>query len=250
MSTGGAGRELPVVFEQVVQKPVVPLRRLVGPGPLQPAGERIGAHATAEGVPPTKALFLEGCTLGFGTGVLVTDRAMGLADRVAADDERDRLLVVHGHAAEGLADVTRRGERIRVAARPLRIHVDQAHVIGAEGPMDLSAIAVAFVTEPRVLGPPEDLVGLPDVGSPEAETERLEPHRFVGAVAGEDDQVGPGDLPAVLLLDRPEQPARLVKVRVVGPTVQGGETLSTFAATAPAIGDAIRARRVPGHPDE
>src|SRR5690606_3545018 len=115
-------------------------------------------------------------------------------------------------------------------------------VIGAERPLDCTVAAVALISQPRVLRAPEDLCGLPDVGSPEAEAERLEPHRFQGNVAGVDQQVGPGELPAVLLLNRPEQPARLVKVCVVGPTVEGGKALSAFAATAPAIGDAVRAR--------
>src|SRR5206468_1039016 len=110
--------------------------------------------------------------------------------------------------------------------------------------------AVALVAEPRVLRTPEDLVGFPDVGSPEAEAERLESHRFVGAVAGEDQEIGPRELPAVLLLDRPEQPARLVEGRVVGPTVEGGEALRALAATAATIGDSVRACGVPRHPDE
>ena len=242
--------ELPVVLVQVLQEPVVPLGRLVRPGALQPAGERVGALAAPEGVPPTEALLLDGCTFGFGTAVFLTDGAVGLAERVAADNERQRLLVVHGHPAEGLSNVLRRSERVRVSARPLRIHVDQAHVIGAQGSVDLAFPTVAFVAEPGVLGAPEDLVGLPDVLAPEPEAERLEPHRLVGTVAGENDEVGPGDLPAVLLLDRPQQPARLVKVRVVRPTVQGGEALRALAATAPAVGDAVRAGGMPRHPDE
>jgi hypothetical protein len=36
--------------------------------------------------------------------------AVGLAEGVAAGDERDGLFVVHRHAAEGLADVARGGE--------------------------------------------------------------------------------------------------------------------------------------------
>ena len=135
-------------------------------------------------------------------------------------------------------------------AGPLRIHVDQAHLHGAERTGELPVAAVALVAEPGVLRPPEDLLGLPDVLAPEAEAERLEPHRFVGAVAGEDQEVGPGDLAAVLLLDRPEQPARLVEARVVGPAVERGEALSAAAATAPAVGDAVRARGMPAHPDE
>src|SRR5262249_40696605 len=50
------------------------------------------------------------------------------------------------------------------------------------------------------------------VAAPAAEPEGLEPHRLESDVAGEDHEVGPGNLPAILLLDRPEQPARLVEV--------------------------------------
>src|SRR6202043_1607200 len=103
--------------------------------------------------------------------------------------------------------------------------------------------------EPRVLGPPVDVVGLPGVLPSTAEAERLEAHRLQGAVAGEDHQVGPGDLVAVLLLDRPQQPAGLVEADVVRPAVEGSEALGAGAASAPAIGDSVRAGAVPRHPD-
>src|SRR5205814_560492 len=200
---------------------------------------------------PAEALLLQAGTLWFGTDVLgIRGSTMSLADRVAAHDERNRLLVIHRHAAERFANVPGGKGRIGVEARPLRDHVDQAHVIGAERPLDLPVAGVALVSKPGVLRAPEDLVGLPDVGSPEAEAERLEAHRFISTVAGEDDQVGPGDLPAVLLLDRPEQPARPVEVRVVGPAVEGGKALSALAAAAPAVGDAVRAGSMPRHPDK
>ena len=53
---------------------------------------------------------------------------MCLAERVAADDERNRLLVVHRHASERLADVPGGGLRIGIAAGALGIHVDEAHL--------------------------------------------------------------------------------------------------------------------------
>src|SRR5436305_9262942 len=99
---------------------------------------------------------------------------MRLAERVAADDERDRLLVVHRHPTERVADVPGGSQRIRVAVRSLRIHVDEAHLNGGERIGELPVAAVALVSEPGVLRAPEDLVGLPDVLSPEAEPERLE----------------------------------------------------------------------------
>src|SRR5581483_5894050 len=239
LRTGGAGRQLPVVLVQVVEEPVVPLRGLVGPCALQSAGDRVGALAAAVVVPPAKALLLEGGTLGFRADMRRRGGAVCLAEGVAADDERNSLFVIHCHAAERFANVARCKERVRVAARPLRIYVDQAHVVGAERPLDCTVAAVALVSQPRVLGPPEYLLGLPDVGTPKAETEGLEPHRFHGDIAGKDQQVGPGNLLAVLLLDRPEQPARLVEVSVVRPAVEGGEALSALAATAPAIRDAV-----------
>src|SRR5439155_23943608 len=105
-------------------------------------------------------------------------------------------------------------------------------------------------SKPGALGHPEDLVGIPATLPPKAQAERLEAHRFISTVAGEDDQVGPGDLVAVLLFHRPEQPARLVEARVVGPAVEGSKALHAGAATAPAVGDAVRAPGMPRHPDE
>src|SRR5665213_2738558 len=125
MRTGRALRQLPLVLEEVVEETVVPLRRGGGPDDLQPAGVRIISLAAAEGVPPAKALLLEAGTLGFGTDVRdLRVRSVGLAERVSAGDERNRLLVVHRHASERLADVPGCSKRIWVAVRPLRIHVD------------------------------------------------------------------------------------------------------------------------------
>ena len=199
-----------------------------------------------------KPCWASGAPSGSATDVLVgVGGAVGLAERVAAGDERDGLLVVHRHAAERLADVAGRRHRIRVAVRALRVDVDQAHLHRTERIGQLAVAAVALVLEPHPLRTPVDVVlGRPDVGAAAAEAERLEAHRLEGAVAGEDQQVGPRDLLAVLLLDRPQQPAGLVEVDVVGPAVERGEALGAGAAAAAAVGDAVRAGGVPGHPDE
>ena len=136
LRTGGARRQLPVVLMEVFEVPVVPPCRLVGPGAIQPAGDRVGALTAAKPVLPAEALLLQAGALWFETDVLGgRGGTMGLADRVTADDERNGLLVVHRHAGERLSNVLRCKGRVRVAARPLRIHVDQAHVIGTEGPL-------------------------------------------------------------------------------------------------------------------
>ena len=85
---------------------------------------------------------------------------------------------------------------------------------------------------------------------PAGETERFESHRFQRAVAGQDHEVGPGDLPAILFLDRPEQHARLVEVAVVGPAVERREALRTGACAAAPVAGPVGACAEPRHADE
>ena len=115
------------------------------------------------GVPPAEALLLYAGSLRFGTNSAVRGGAMRLSERVSAGNERNRLLVVHRHALERLADVRRCSHGVRVAVGPLRVHVNQAHVVSAEGSLEFSVVAVAFACKPRLLRPPVSLVSLPDV---------------------------------------------------------------------------------------
>jgi hypothetical protein len=72
----------------------------------------------------------------------------------------------------------------------------------------------------------------------------------VGDVAGQHQQVGPGQAAAVLLLDRQQQAAGLVEVAVVRPAVERGEALGARAAAAAAVELAVGAGGVPRHADE
>ena len=150
------------VAVQVLEVVVVPLHRVGGPCALQAAGDRIAAFAAAKAVLPAEALLLQVGALWFGTDVLVLrSSTMCFAERVSAGNERNRLLVIHRHAAERLANILCCSERVRVTVRPLWIHVDQAHVVGAEGSLDFPVTAVALICKPRALRPPVSLVGLP-----------------------------------------------------------------------------------------
>ena len=80
---------------------------------------------------------------------------MTLAEGVPAGDERDGLFVVHGHACEGLSNVTAGGDRIRVAVRPFRVHVDQAHLHGGEGIFEIPVAGVALVAKPACSSAPQ-----------------------------------------------------------------------------------------------
>ena len=202
---------------------------------------------------PTETHGVNRATFGLGPDQARVAGTVGLAERVAAGDERNGLLVVHRHPGEGLADVVGRGSRVGHAAGSFRIHVDQAHgdvAVRRVAQVERTVVDVTLVAEPRVLRPPEDLLRFPDVVATEPEAERLEAHVLEGDVAGEHEQVGPGDLLAVLLLDRPQQAASLVEVGVVRPAVERGEALRAVAAAAAAVGDAVRPGLVPGHADE
>ena len=174
---------------------------------------------------------------------------------MAAGSERHRLLVVHRHAGKCLAHLGRRLQGIGLGVHALRINIDEAHLHGGQRVLHRRRrvdVRVALVArrQPNFLGAPVDiLLGMPDIGAAEPESESLQAHRFIGDIAGQDDQVGPAELVAVLLLDRPEQTARLVQAHIVWPGVQRRETLVARAAAAATIGDAIRSGSVPGHAD-
>ena len=252
LGAGGALRELPFIAEEVFQVVVVPLHRVRGPCALQAAADGIDAFSAAEAILPAQALLFDWCALGFGADILARiGGAMSLAEGVSAGDEGNRLLVIHCHAKERLPDIPSRGNRIRLAIRSFRIHIDQAHLNSTERILELTVAAVAFVSQPLALGAPVIVFfRLPGVLAPTAETECLESHRLDGHVAGENYQVGPGDLPAVLLLDRPDQPACLVEAHIVRPTIQGSKSLRSGAAAAAAIGDTVGASTMPSHADE
>ncbi len=176
---------------------------------------------------------------------------MAFAEGVAAGDQGNGFLVVHRHAGEGLANVARCRHRVGLAVGAFGVDVDQAHLHGGERVLEVAIAAVAFIAKPGLLRPPVNVfLGFPCVGAAAAKTESLEAHRFECNVAGKHHQIGPGDLAAVFLLDRPEETARLVEIGVVGPAVERGEALLAGAGAAAAIADAVGARGVPGHADE
>ena len=153
----------------------------------------MNAFAAAKAIFPAEPLLLEGRALGFGADILARiGSAVAFSERVAAGDERNRLLIVHCHAQERLTNIPRRGDRIRLAVGSFRIDVDQAHLNGGERFFKLTVATVALVGQPLALGTPVNvLLGFPDILASAGETERLEAHGVEGNVTGEDHQVRP-----------------------------------------------------------
>ena len=194
------------MIEQFVEVVVIPLNGICGPCAFEAARNGVNACAGAERTYPAEALRFDSGTLRLGTAVLACiGSAMGFAEGVSAGDEGYGLLIIHRHAGEGFPDIASRGGGIGFAVGAFRIHIDQAHLNGSERIGKLAVASVALVGQPLALGAPGDVFfGLPNIFASTGETESLESHRFEGNVPGKDHQIRPGDLPAVLLLDRPK----------------------------------------------
>src|SRR5580704_9991837 len=248
MRTGRAFCQFPFVAKQIGEEVVAPFRRRRGPNDFQTAADRVIAFARTKFALPAEALLLDARGLRLWAHQFRIASTVSFAKAVTAGNERNGLLVIHRHAGESLPDIPRRCQRIRLSIRPFRIHVDQTHLHGRERILKITVTAVALVRQPLALRPPENvLFGLPHILASAAKTERLKAHRLKGHVARKNHEVGPGDFPPILLLDRPQQPARLVKVHVVRPTIERREALLTGAGPAAAVADAVRARAVPRH---
>src|SRR5581483_2602806 len=152
----------PVEGKQVVEVLRRPRNRIHRPGALESAGHRVACLATSALVFPAQSLLLGAGRRGLGAHTLGWIMgAMRLAERVSAGDERNGLLVVHGHATEGLTDVLRSRERIRIAVGTRGIDVNQAHLHSGEWMLQLSLARVTLVTEKLLLRSPIHQVGLP-----------------------------------------------------------------------------------------
>src|ERR1700733_2983500 len=103
-----AGRSLcarAFVAEQVLEEVVAPFRRRRGPDDLEAAGDGVVAFAGPEFVLPAEALIFDRRAFGFGSDIdLRVRRPVGLAETMAAGEQRECLFVVHRHPLEGFAD--------------------------------------------------------------------------------------------------------------------------------------------------
>src|SRR6202047_116230 len=252
MRTSRALCQFPFVAEQVREEVIAPLRRRPAPNAFQAAADSVTTKTFAKFILPSETLILDVGTFWLGAYILSGNgSAVGFAEGMTARDERNGFLVIHRHARESLSDITRRGQRIRLSIRPFRIHVNQAHLHRAERILEVTIPGVTLIRQPRALRSPINfLFGLPDVRAPAAKPERLTAHRLERDVARENHEVGPGDFPAILLLDWPQQPARLVQVHVVRPAIERREALLPGSGPAAAVADAVRASAVPRHTNE
>src|SRR6185312_8036092 len=131
-----------------------PIRWRLNPGDFRAAGDGVGADARAVLALPAEALILEGAAFRVHSDQRRIAGTVRLAEGVAAGNQGDGFFVIHRHAEECFADVLGRRDGVRIAVRPFRIDVDEAHLHGAERFGELAFAAVAFIAEPGALGPP------------------------------------------------------------------------------------------------
>ena len=248
MRASGAFRQHPIMVQQVLEVVIVPLGRVDGPGAFDPAGNGMHAHAGMEAAHPAKPHLLKRCGFRFRANMARGASAMALAEGMATCRQRDGFFVIHRHAGEGFANIAARGDWIRITVRAFRIDVNQTHLHGSERVFQNAVARVALVIQPGFFGAPIDILfRFPDIHAPTAKAKRLQAHGFNGAIAGQDEQIGPGNLVAVFLLHRPQQAARLVQIGVIGPGIFRREAMRAIGSATPAIGGAIGAGSMPGH---
>ena len=107
MCTRGAFGQFPLIPEQMLEKVVVPLRGRGGPGHLQTAGNGIPGDTAAVLAAPASPCASRSAASGVRAHMGSIARAVGLAESMPTGDQRHRLLIVHRHALECLADIPR-----------------------------------------------------------------------------------------------------------------------------------------------
>ena len=242
---------LPLEGKQVGQIHHRPLGGCCGPRPLEPGCDGVFSVTFTAGVLPAEALLNDRLTGRLRTNTITgLVRTMGLTKRVTARNQCDRLFVIHRHATKGLANIMCGEHRVGIAIGAFRVHINQTHLHRGEAIAKLAALGIALIGQHLCLGTPVDPLGLPIVRAAACKTKGFEAHVLHGHIAGEDHEVCPGDLVAVLLLDRPQQATGLVEVAVVRPAVQWLKSLLAAIGATTTIRGAVGTRTVPGHTDK
>ena len=198
--------QLPFVSKEVFQVFVTPLDGGIRPGTLQPAGNGVGTFTCAKITLPAHALLLDRCSCRFRFQVLsIAGRTVGLPEGMPSGNQRNGLVVIHGHPSECLTDVMGGSHRIRVCVGSFGVHVNEPHMGSPHLLFELSAFAVpVLVSKPFSFRTPVNvLLGLIDILTPSCKSVHGQPHGLVGDIPGQDQQVCPGEFPAVFLLDGP-----------------------------------------------
>ena len=173
---------------------------------------------------------------------------MRLTKGVPTSHQRHGLLVVHRHPRKGLANVTTRGQHVRLSVRTFRVHIDQAHLHCGQRVLQITLTGVAGIIRIRARKPfrfrtPINvLFRLPHICTATGKAKGGATHALNRHVTCENIEVRPADLIAVFLLDRPQQATRLVEVAIIRPGVQRRKTLLPGAATATAVRCPVGAR--------
>ena len=267
---GRAALLFPFELEQIFQIAVVPLRRIGRPAAFDAVGHRILGIALAARIVPAQAHRLHRGNFRACANLVRRGHAVALAEGVAAGDQCHGLLIVHRHAREGDANVAGGRHGIAIAIRAFGIDVDQRLMGGGEGVFQV-IIRVAIFAAPALvardhagiilvvrlgrLGIPDfrapigGVVGFPRIEATAAEAIGRQTHDLERDIARQRDQIGPGQRAAIFLLDRLQQAAGFVRIAIIPPAADRGEALHRRARAAAPIGNAIGARRVPGHAD-
>ena len=207
--------------------------------------------ALAAAVFPAKFLVLQPGATGFNPETAVgLVGTVGFTKAVASGNHRHGFGIVHCHASKGFANVVGCQGRVGIAVGPLGVNVNQPHLHRGQGVVQLAFAGIPLIRQHDGFGPPVHQIRLPVVRPSAGEAKGFEAHVLHGDGAGQDHEVGPGHLPAVLLFNRPHQPAGLVQVAVVGPTVEGFKALLAAPGAATAVGYPVGTCTVPCHANE
>ena len=110
----------------------------------------------------------------------------------------------------------------------------------------ISVCVTDLIAQPGLLTTPVNgLISLPCIGTATSKTKCGQAHGLNGDITSEEEEIGPGDLVTVLLLNGPEEAASLVEGNVIRPAVEGSKSLLTLSTTSTAVEDTVGTGTVP-----
>mmetsp|Transcript_17084 Transcript_17084/g.28024 ORF Transcript_17084/g.28024 Transcript_17084/m.28024 type:complete len:205 (-) Transcript_17084:1340-1954(-) len=116
---------LPLILEQIVKVPIIPLRRLGSPSTLQPTCNSILPFSTLKSILPSQPHLMNIRTFRLSTHILIRiSRTMRFAKGMSPCNQCHSLFIVHTHSIECFTNILGRCKYVRITIWSFRINID------------------------------------------------------------------------------------------------------------------------------
>ena len=196
--------QLPLITKQKVEIAIVPFCRIGCPRTFDTTGDGVTPFAFAMCAYPAKAHLFNRSTFWLNPDQISITCTMRFTECMTTCGQGDSFFVIHRHSGKCFTNIAGTCQRIGIAIRPFRIHIDQSHLHGRQRMRQIAITRITAIRQPVCFKTPVNIFfRCPYVWTTATVTKGFAAHRLDSDITCQNQKIGPANLLAIFLFDRP-----------------------------------------------